>query len=345
MKENILILSWWYWAGHNAAAKNIQNYCTENHINSKFVDIIEFWNPTIWKLTKKIYEKNMESSPNIWNFFFKISDNNFSNKIVNIINRNLQNNFNELIKSFCPNKVIITHPFWLWLISNQNKSFKVWVVVTDAIKIHSMWINNSETVDKYYFIEDISKNNFESKFWISNDKLVTSFFPIQSQYFNNKEKINNQNIYILLTSLTQNFCEQLCKNISNQNITLNIIKWRNSKLFDYLKENFINTDNINFIDFINIKENLDKIDIMIAKPGWALMTECISSDIPMIVSSFIPWQEEWNLSLLQQNWIWIFENNPQKVIFEIKENNFKNYISNFRKLKKENSCEIILNSL
>lgn len=345
MNERILILSWGYWAWHNTAAKNIQNYCNENNINSVFIDIIDFWNSKISKITKKIYEEKMELYPNIWSLIFKISNNNFSNNIINLINQKLQNNFDELIKSYCPNKVIVTHPFWLWLINQKNKKFSVWVVITDAIKIHSMWINNSEIVDKYYFIDDGSKELFKDKFWIDNNKLVTSFFPIQSKYFNNKDNINNKYIYLLLTSLTKDFCEKLCENISDQNIELNIIKWRNQKLFDYLKDKFVNAKNINFIDFINIKENLDKIDIMIAKPGWALITECISSDIPMIIPNFMAWQEEWNLILLEQNWIWAFENNPQKVIVKLKENNFKNYISNFKNIKKENSCEIILNNL
>jgi hypothetical protein len=75
------------------------------------------------------------------------------------------------------------------------------------------------------------------------------------------------------------------------------------------------------------------------------MSECIATDVPIISPSFIPGQEEWNIRLMKEAWVWIFEDNPERVIFYLKYLDFNKFLPNFKNLKKKNSIEFIIEKM
>ena len=343
--KKVLILTWSYGGWHNTAASNLEQYYKNKWYDTKTIDIIEFVAKFVAKSSKKFYSISSEEYPKIWETFFNATDFPIFARILYWIKDPIwQPKFNHIIEEYNPDTVISVFPFWNWWIKNYRKKywekFKWWIVITDAINIQSFWYVKSKYVDKYFVFDKWTKQEFIEKFDYPEDKVQVSFFPFLKEKFVNKEKIWNKNILILLTWLEYELVDKILSKIS-WNIT--ILKWRNEEVFETLKlkywEKFI------FLDFLPILDNLKNIDIVIWKPGWAIVCECIATDTILIVPSFFPGQEEGNVQLLQNSETWIYENNPEKILFLIKYLDFTNFLSNFQKIKKDNSCDIIFESL
>lgn len=344
--KKVLILTASYGAWHNAAANSLKEYYQKIWYETKIIDIIDFINDFLAKSTKNFYKVSSEEYPKIWEAFFNSTDYPILSRILYGIKDPIwQPKFNKIIDEFQPEQVISVFPFWNWWIKNYIKykwhNFKWWILITDAINIQSFWYVKAKYVDKYFVFDKITKENFIKKFDFDKEKVKVSFFPFLKDKFINKEKIENKEILILLTWLEEKNLEYMLDHLKWYNVT--ILKWRNNNLYNELKNKYKN--NYSFLDFLNILDNLKYYDIMIWKPWWALTCECIATDTPLIVPSYFPGQEEWNKELLEYTETWIYEKDPKKIVFMIKYMNWSQLLPNFKKVKKENSCDIIHESL
>jgi len=344
MTSTILILTGSYGGWHNAAANSLKEYYQKKWYKVKIIDIIEHINKLLSKSTKAFYKISSEEYPKIWETFFNSTDYPIISRILYSIKDPIwQPKFNKLIEEYKPKQVISVFPFWNWWVKNYIKhiwhNFKRWILVTDAINIQSFWYAREKYVDNYFVFDKKSKEKFIKKFNFNPDKVKVSFFPFLKEKFIDKQVIANKKILILLTWLEEKTIEYILENLIWYDIT--IIKWRNDSLYEKLKNKY----NYKFIDFLNILDNLKSYDIMIGKPWWALTCECIATDTPLIIPSYFPWQEEWNKELLENTETWIYENNPKKIVFMIKYMNWNKILPNFKKVKKENSCDIIYENL
>lgn len=353
--NTILLLTWSYWAGHNAATQAIKNTVEEKYPNYKceIIDILDFLYDIPGKFTKNYYEDFCSKYPIFWEKTFNIFDDEIIKRIVYGFKNPLltQKKFEQEVERIQPSSIIIFFPFWLWplkyYIKKIKKKFTTATVITDAINIHSLWHIPKSYIDHFFLIDQISKDNFEKKFNRKKNVHI-SFFPIEEEFFVDKKYIDNKNITILLTSLNREFVDELLEKLSLlewKNIT--ILKWREDKNFEELKSRFKKNKNLNFKKFINLKKSLSKkeIDLMITKPWGALCSECIATDTPIIAPDFVPWQEEGNKKLLELSETWIYEKDINKILFHIKYTDWNKFLPNFRKIKNKKSCEFILNKI
>ena len=340
---NILILTGSYGGWHNAAANNLKLFYENKGDNVKIIDILDFINSFLAKTTKWFYKFSSEEYPKIWETFFNITDYPIVSRILYWIKDPVwQPKFNKIIDEFKPSKVISVFPFWNWWVKNYIKEFwhkfSWWIVVTDAINIQSFWYVREKYVDAYFVIDDYTKREFVNKFNYPDNKVVVSFFPFLENQFIDKTNISGENVLFLLTWVSENFADNFLS-LTNKKIT--ILKWRNNHLFEILKLKYHDKKNLRFIDFLPILENLDKYDLVIWKPWWALTCECIATCTPLLVPSFFPWQEEWNLKLLEKTQTWLYEPNPEKMNFLINYINWNKFLPNFDKVRKKDSIKII----
>lgn len=347
--KKYLVLTASYWSWHNAAAQWINNYLEQKWKEIKILDMTELLKKW-WYNSKKFYAFS-EKFPIVWDTTFNMLDKQITNEILNVIFKSIyQKHFNELMDEFHPDYVICTFPNWPIFLNNyinfRRKYFKTAVIITDAIEIWTPWHFWNENVDNFFVIDENTKKVFKKKFKHKKNNVNISFFPIEKKYFHDKNTINNKHIGLLLTWLKVDFASSLLSKLKKEDFyeKIKIIKWRNLKLFIKLKEKF-KDNRFEFIDYINLKEELKNIDIFITKPGWALMCECIAQDVPIIAPSFTPGQEEWNISLLETENIWYFENDIKKIIFSLKYTDFTRMLPNFKKIKKVDSIEYIINKL
>ncbi len=349
MTKKYLILTASYWSWHNAAKDAFKNYIIKSWDRVEHLDLVDFLKKW-WNNSRKFYELS-ERIPFIWDATFNLLDNEFTNEVLEIYLKNaFQKKFSEYINKYKPNYIIITFPNWPVFIKNylakHKKTFKSWMIITDSIEICMPWYFWSDVIDYIFVIDKFSKDVFCKKFKHKKTNIHVSFFPIEKKYFLNKTNINNKNIAILLTWLKKPLVHHLIEKLKNETFfdKLIISAWRNKELLKYIKENF-EDKRFEFHDFLNIKENLKNIDIFISKPGWAVMCEFLAQDVPIICPSFTPGQEEGNIKLIK-NWeLWIFEKDPEKIVFYLKYLDFNKFLPNFHKFKNPSSIKYIIETL
>lgn len=349
MIKKYLILTASYWSGHNAAKSAIKNYLEEKWDIVEVIDMVELLKKW-WENSSKFYNLS-QKIPILWDAAFNILDTEITNELLNLIFKSIyQKSFNCLIQKFNPDYVICTFPNWPIFLKNylskQEKTFRIWVIVTDAIEIWMPWFYWKEIVDEFFVIDKWTKEVFNQKFNHEFQNVNVSFFPIEEKYFTDKNEINNKKIWFLLTGLKKNFMDKILLNLENETFYEKvIICWgRNKKLFNQLKKTYLNY-RFEYLDFPNLKELLKEIDIFVAKPGWAMICECIANDVPLISPSFIPGQEEWNIKLMEKSRVGFFVENPNNVLRIIKNSDFSEMINNFRDLKNKNSIKYIIDTL
>ncbi len=342
MKTLILTASYGGW--HNAAAKDIQKKFQEKWEESSIIDFVEKIGD-IGNKSKDFHENIVvENFKFLWKIAFKISD---YKLICNFIQKRFKKKFNNKLQKIINDSkvdlIIITNPLWLPFLDKESR-VKTAVIVTDAINIHSFWYK--EFIDYYFLIDKFSKENFQNKFWHNPKYVYDSFFPMKKEFFINKNKIENKRIYILLDSQKYKFINKLLNLLDNKNFCeeIVIIKHRNIKVFDKLIKNS-RSSKINFQDFINLKENYKNIDIFIWKPGWAIVTECIATSTPIITTTFIPGQEEGNIELIENLWIWFYSKKPKVIVDRIENKDWNLTIPAFEETKNPNVLEDIYNIL
>lgn len=350
MKKKIIILTASYWAGHNIAANSLETFYLEKWYQVIKVDLIDFFNEFIWKKTQSFYEDFCEKFPKIWEKTFDFLDQKITTKLLFLLKYwPSQNKFNKLIKEEKPDLVVSVFPFWGGFIKNNIKkhwkNYKTGVIITDSISIHSVWYLKWDFIDKYFVIDKYSKDAFIEKFNHQQDNVVVSFFPIEENIFINKKVVNSKSIYLLLTSLKEEFVFWFLEKFADTDYKINIIAWRNNTLYKKTKKYYWDYQNFIFKDFLMFKENYTKMWIFVWKPWWATVSECIATSTPMIVPSFIPWQEEWNIELLINSNTWIYEPNFKNVEFLIKYVNWKELLPNFKEIKNKKSLKTIFKNL
>lgn len=349
MSKKYLILTATYWSWHNAAASALKKYLESKWDEVLIVDMVDLkW--YIWEISQKMYKFSSEIIPILWWIMFKILNTKFVDILFRLsLVRFYWKRFNKIASEFNPDFIIWVYPLWqifVWDYKKKfNKDLKYWVLVTDC-EVSLQWYSNDKIIDKFFLIDDNSKKDLEGFVPDRKKDIFTSFFPIEEKYFLDKNSIWNKNICIILTWLSKSFCAWFLKEIKNKNFfeRVIILKWRNDKLYNYLKNNY-KDDRFEFLDFIKLKEELKNIDIMISKPGWATISECIAQDVFIISPSYIWWQEEWNIKLLQNYWVWIYEKDWKEVV-NFLENWYKDIdVNNFKKLKNKRVLEDIVEKL
>lgn len=78
-----------------------------------------------------------------------------------------------------------------------------------------------------------------------------------------------------------------------------MIRGRNTRLYNSLSK-YVFGNSVEFHEYIPLKESLKGIDIMISKPGGAILAECIANDVLLIAPHFTPGQEEGNIELIRR---------------------------------------------
>lgn len=352
--KKVLILTGSYWSGHNRAAKVLEKKMIDEWHQVLILDIVDFFNENSvksWDFTKSFYEDFCERYKKVWEMTFNIFDDAIVKRFLYGIKYPVfQSRFDKFINTYNPDLVISVFPFWQGFIKHYlkkyEKTFKTGVFITDSIKIHSIWYLNKDYIDYYFVIDEMTKQEFIKKFNHKTDNIIVSFFPLEENFFIDREKIEVKNIILLLTSQEENFVLDLLEIMKDRkDINIAILAGRNKILFSYVSQFYADVANFKFYSFFDIKSELKNIDLVISKPGWAIVSECIASDVPIIIPTFIAWQEEGNKLLVELWEVGFYQSDASKIDFAIRYIDFSKMLPNFRKLKKNDSSKIILGKL
>lgn len=374
---NILLFYASYGSGHLSAATAIEQYIRENYPDAKTlkIDCVEYINKSINKISTSAYKSIILKTPMLWGQVYKLLKNDTILDITQFSNRFMAKKIFTLFEDFEPDLVISCHPLGgqitSFLKSHKKTNCKLATVMTDFAS-HKQWLIGKDYTD-YFFVSNIEMKTSLISEGIYPNKIYVSGIPISPNFYKNYDKENiykslnieknkkniiffgggslglssSSNIQAILISLLQ---------ATDESHQIIIISGKNQKLYNDFQKTINNTyhkSQIKLIDFTTeLPELLPITSFVITKPGGLTITECISTNVPIILINPIPGQEKENAQYISDNkmGIWIKTNKPTseyfqeifndtKLIEEIKENQKKYSHINSTK----NICDILIN--
>ena len=374
---NILLFYASYGSGHLSAATAIEQYIRENYPDAKTlkIDCVEYINKSINKISTSAYKSIILKTPVLWGQVYKLLKNDTILDITQFSNRFMAKKIFTLFEDFEPDLVISCHPLGgqitSFLKSHKKTNCKLATVMTDFAS-HKQWLIGKDYTD-YFFVSNIEMKTSLISEGIYPNKIYVSGIPISPNFYKNYDKENiykslnivknkkniiffgggslglssSSNIQAILTSLLQ---------ATDESYQIIIISGKNQKLYNDFQKTINNTyhkSQIKLIDFTTeLPELLPITSFVITKPGGLTITECISTNVPIILINPIPGQEKENAQYIADNkmGIWIKATKPTseyfqeifndtKLIEEIKENQKKYSHINSTK----NICDILIN--
>ena len=374
---NILLFYASYGSGHLSAATAIEQYIRENYPDAKTlkIDCVEYINKSINKISTSAYKSIILKTPVLWGQVYKLLKNDTILDITQFSNRFMAKKIFTLFEDFEPDLVISCHPLGgqitSFLKSHKKTNCKLATVMTDFAS-HKQWLIGKDYTD-YFFVSNIEMKTSLISEGIYPNKIYVSGIPISPNFYKNYNKENiykslnieknkkniiffgggslglssSSNIQAILISLLQ---------ATDESHQIIIISGKNQKLYNDFQKTINNTyhkSQIKLIDFTTeLPELLPITSFVITKPGGLTITECISTNVPIILINPIPGQEKENAQYISDNkmGIWIKTNKPTseyfqeifndtKLIEKIKENQKKYSHINSTK----NICDILIN--
>ena len=375
---NILLFYAAYGSGHLSAASAIEQYIKEHYPNDKTlkIDCVEYINRSINKISTSAYKNIILKTPLLWGQVYKLLKNDAILDITQFSNRFMAKKIFKLFEDFEPDLVISCHPLGgqitAFLKSHNKTNCKLATVMTDFAS-HKQWLIGKDYTD-YFFVSNIEMKTSLISEGIFPNKIYVSGIPISPNFYKNydKESIynslkilkNKKNIIffgggsLCLSSSTnvQNILTSLLQ-ATNESYQIIIISGKNQKLYNEFQKTITNTNhtsNTKLIDFTTqIPELLPITSFVITKPGGLTITECITSNVPVILINPIPGQEKENAQYIvdKKMGIWIKTNKPTPEYFQdiLNDDKLIKEIKNNQKIyshlnSTQNICNILINN-
>ncbi|MFT8315247.1 MAG: glycosyltransferase [Clostridium sp.] len=313
-----LILSVSAGGGHKHAALALKDYILKFEPVSeiKILDTIKYINPILNKVLIGGYLNTLKITPSLFGKIYRFTENtdkdagisSFKNKLTEIMAHKIL----PAIEKFKPDIIICTHWYPVEMVSilkEKNKlNIPIVCIITDYAP-HSFWIYPQ--VDSYI----VSNNDMVEEMvhrGINRDSIFDSGIPVGSDFFdryNRNDTLkeleldpNKQVILMMGGSLGMGRISEIYSQIANstKNIQIIVVAGNNKKLYTKLmsikKTSNVDTRILGFTKDVN--KYMQCSDILITKPGGLTISEALICQIPIVLFSPIPGQEEKNEEFL-----------------------------------------------
>ncbi|MBE6049278.1 MAG: glycosyltransferase [Clostridium sp.] len=310
--KKVLILTTSTGQGHNQAANSLIETLTAAGFKCVKRDFLANTDKLFNKVIVSGYEIFASLLPKTYGFFYKLTDNNLSNKITFSFFFNVQRKLSKLIENEEPDIIIATHPFTVNIICKlKAKGLDIpFISVVTDFKAHYTYIH--PLVDSYITASESTKN-FLINEGIKAEIIHPIGIPIKESFYSKNKNINfvkdKEYFSLLLMSGSMGLknisyvLDELLKNPNKLRIT--VVCGNNDKLRKSLvkkcSKNYPNKK-IHILGFSNdIASFMEYSDVLISKPGGLTVTEAIVKNIPIIIPFVIPGQETENAELLESH--------------------------------------------
>lgn len=313
-----LILSVSAGGGHKHAALALKDYILKFEPVSevKILDTIKYINPILNKVLIGGYLNTLKITPSLFGKIYRFTENtgkddsisSFKNKLTEIMAHKIL----PAIEKFKPDIIICTHWYPVEMVSILKKKNKLNIpivcIITDYAP-HSFWIYpqvDSYIVSNKDMIEEMVHRG------INRNSIFDSGIPVGSDFFDRynrndtlkelKLDPNKQVILIMGGSLGMGRISGIYSQIANstKDIQVIVVAGNNKKLYTKLmsikKTSNVDTRILGFTKDVN--KYMQCSDILITKPGGLTISEALICQIPIILFSPIPGQEEKNEEFL-----------------------------------------------
>jgi len=329
IKKRILYLFSDTGGGHRSAASAIVKAVgtrAEQEMIDVFAEGSKFLN-----VFAKLYAPVIKYSPKMWGMLYYFLDNEKKLEQLEKISRPfILDKFTKIIKTKKPDVIVSVHPLVNHLtveaIKNTGLKIPFIVVITDPVTLHRAWI--TPKVDLCVVATEDAKK-LAMKYGMPEKKIKVIGMPIHPKFADgpkNKEKIRKSEgldpkvftvllmgggegaggMYDIIKEIDRSQIKVQLIVIAGRNKTLEQKLISEAGKFSFKVKVYGFTDKVDAI--------MSESDLIITKAGPGTIAEALAMNLPIIITSWLPGQEEGNVRYVEQSKVGFTTRDPKRVV-------------------------------
>ncbi|MDF2820803.1 MAG: UDP-diphospho-muramoylpentapeptide beta-N-acetylglucosaminyltransferase [Clostridiales bacterium] len=362
---DVVILSAKFGNGHISVTNAIKQNIIDNlpELNVWKCDFYRVTNPKTYKAMYSGYRQLVKNARHVFNAYYYAKENLPFIGGLDTLSSSTYKATERAIERFQPRVIISTFPVVSGYVSKYKEKtgsrIPLITVITDIVSTNE-WIY-PET-DYYCVATPEIKEELMLK-QIQSDRILVTGIPIRKEFYeyNNDlsieciKDIPKENKVItfvggglgILPDKEEDY--EWLDQISNA--TTVIVTGNNDKLYQKLKEELVNKQNIIILGFTTkVHEILRRTDILVAKPGGITLFEAIVSEVPTIILKPTLGQEKENCKYIKAMQLGIVANSPKELRAIIEsmiedEDKLQDYKENLKYLKSRLNPEELVKTI
>ena len=281
----------------------------------------------------RMYGPFIRRYPKVWGIlYYFINDQKNIERLEKTASPLIVDELAERIKLIDPDIIVSVHPLanhvTITSIRKAGKNIPLITVVTDPVTFHKTWVCNE--VDALV-VATKEAQNIALDYGMPKNKIKLLGLPINPRFLERQnKKVVRRKLGLKENLFTVLFMgggegggdmDKIIKDV-NRNLTgiqIIVICGRNQPLQTKLEKLKYNFPAKIFGFTFDIPIIMDAADLVVTKAGPGSIAEAMAKGLPMILTSWLPGQEEGNVEYVRSNQIGYVEKNPAKIAGLIKE--------------------------
>lgn len=310
MKKKILIFSASIGTGHTQAARAIEEYIqqTSDEYEIEHIDFLSNDALSIDNIVKETYIKILDFFPMLYDLMYYSSQGYKKGRFIKtLIARGLKRRMLSVLTNRKPDILIFTHPFPAGaaaLLKRQHRiSMPLMGVITD-FAIHQLWVYPQ--LDQYCVATDSLKQLLQQQ-GIQADKIAVTGIPVRSVFRNQvwqwgQETNHKNHILIMGGGLGMGSIRQSLVALDQVPLidSFSVVTGHNTDLYDEICE--LRSTLQHPVEVLGYTQEIPSLmarsALLVTKPGALTCTEATTIQIPLVLYSPIPGQEEANATYM-----------------------------------------------
>ncbi len=332
MRRRILILMSDTGGGHRAAAEAIRDALYSRYGKKTFgvslIDVFKEYSPFPFRYFPELYPMLVNNSKRAWELGFKYTnDRQIAKVMIDSLYMGLQGAFKRVFHEYQPHLVVCVHSLMvrpaMRVLRQQQQRPPFITVVTDLVSTHVIWYDRS--VERC-LVPTPTAYERAIKAGLDEEKVRLTGLPVHPDFERRLPEKSEARKQLgwdprLPTVLAVGGGEgmgplyQIAREIDSQKLKcqLAIIAGRNADLKANLEACEWNQPTYIYPFVHNMPVLMAASDILVTKAGPATISEACIAGLPMVISDFIPGQEDGNVLLVVENGAGVYAPGPKFV--------------------------------
>ncbi len=318
--KRILILHTSVGLGHKFIAQNIGFQLSQAGFEVKVEDILEVQKGRLSETATKIHQWMNVQAPWLWSFLYHFTNKKWVSDLTLpvrlwVASRNCQKTL-ALINSFRPDAVISVQNVPSAVVSYLKKSgqFKgLFGIGFSDFHLHKFWLFKNAD----FYLANIEEQKQEMlKLGYAEERIFVCGMTLKPKMEINKDEVRQRLgihpgervVLVGSGSLGMGFNESLVEQLVQQpGLRPIVICGKNLQEARHLRKKFENSSAI-ILEFYSPMQELYSIaEIFLSKPGGLSTSESLQYNLPLLLTHYLPGQEELNVSYLLQKGLIMYE--------------------------------------
>jgi len=308
-------------SGHNRAADalNKASKLYFDNVESKWEDALKYTTRVFRACYSDSYLFVTNAFPSLWGIIYKLASNRtggeYAKDIVKAIDQIAYHRVIKMVIKYQPDAIVCTHflPANVILGNRGGKTSKipVYTVITDY-DAHPFWVNRAAT--GYFVASDevkclLARQNYPV------EKITVTGIPTDPIFSQNSHDVSSlktnfglkQNVPVVLFTSGGYGSDHMKKAMERilkikKDFQLLIIAGRNKNIQEEMEKLASSDNRVRVYGFVrNMQDFMRVSDFIVAKSGGLTVAESLAVNLPMVVYSPTPGQEERNCDYLLEN--------------------------------------------